>query len=256
MFNKGNYKIFSTILIFLSFFSFLVGFYFDENSAGAGTYKGDFSFIWKNIQLFLTHDLITAIKHQDYFTNRPPLLYILHSLFNPFVDTPEGYRRSVFGISFLVPILFYFCLKQKFKNDDKILLLLISSTICLSPYFRTSAYWGLEENYSFICLLLSFLFLNNFLSSSNNTNYLTLSQLFLTIFFSSACVYFDQKFIIIPIICFLTIISTNKLVKLKIFCTIFYLILSLPFIYLILFWGGLTSPATFEANVNSITIIS
>ena len=42
MFNKGNYKIFSTILIFLSFFSFLVGFYFDENSAGAGTYKGDF----------------------------------------------------------------------------------------------------------------------------------------------------------------------------------------------------------------------
>ena len=76
MFNKDNYKIFSTILIFLSFFSFLVGFYFDENSAGAGTYKGDFSFIWKNIQIFITHDLITAIKHQDYFTNRPPLLFL------------------------------------------------------------------------------------------------------------------------------------------------------------------------------------
>ena len=47
---KNNYKIFSAVLIFFSFFSFFIGFYLDENSAGAGTYGGDFDFIWTNLR--------------------------------------------------------------------------------------------------------------------------------------------------------------------------------------------------------------
>ena len=113
----NNYKFFSIILILLSFFYFFVGFYTNENSAGAGTYGGDFDFMWLNLQMFRSHDLISAIKHPDYFTNRPPLLYILHALFNPFLETPLEYRRSVFVISLAGPVLFYFCLKQRFKKE-------------------------------------------------------------------------------------------------------------------------------------------
>ena len=162
---KDNYKILSFLsflLILLSTSSFFLGFYLDENSAGGGSYMGDWEFLWPNLKLFIDNDLYTAITHENFLTNRSPLLYILHTSLNPFVDNAITYRRSVFFISLIVPILFYFCLKQKFKQKDNLLLLLISSTIFLSPYFRTTSFWGLEENYGFICLLLTYLFLNSF----------------------------------------------------------------------------------------------
>ena len=43
---KANNRILSIILIFISFSSLLLGFYLDENSAGAGSYKGDITNIW------------------------------------------------------------------------------------------------------------------------------------------------------------------------------------------------------------------
>ena len=236
---KNNYRFLSFILIFLSFFSFFLGFYLDENSAGGGSYLGDWDRAWPNVQIFLNYDISVAINHEVFETNRSPLLYILHGLFNPFAETEIGYRRSVFVISLLVPALFYLCLKQKFQKKDNLLLLLAASCILLSPYFRTSSYWGLEENYGIISLLLTFLFLNSFLKNKNENSYKIYSQLFLLVFFSSVCVYFDQKLLIIPIICFVKIIVCKKLVILKIFSTFSYFILSLPYIYLIILWGGI-----------------
>ena len=236
---KNNYRFLSSILIFLSFFSFFLGFYLDENSAGGGSYLGDWDRAWPNVQIFLNHDISAAINHEVFETNRSPLLYILHGLFNPFAETEIGYRRSVFVISLLVPALFYLCLKQKFQKKDNLLLLLAASCILLSPYFRTSSYWGLEENYGIISLLLTFLFLNSFLKNKNENSYKIYSQLFLLVFFSSVCVYFDQKLLIIPIICFVKIIMCKKLVILKIFSAFSYFILSLPYFYLIILWGGI-----------------
>ena len=236
---KNNYKYLSFILIFLSSFSFFLGFYLDENSAGAGSYLGDWTFLWPNLQLFINNDLYTAINHENFLTNRTPLLYILHASLNPFVDDEIAYRKSVFFISFVVPILFYFCLKQKFKQKDNLLLILITSTIFLSPYFRTSSFWGLEENYGLICLLLTYLFLNFFLENNNEYNYKIYFQLFFLIFFSSLCVYFDQKLIIIPIISFLTIIISKKIIRLKLFTICLYIVFSIPYIYLITLWGGI-----------------
>ena len=42
-----TYIIFSLII-----FSFFLGFYYDENSAGAGGYKGDITWILNNIEIF------------------------------------------------------------------------------------------------------------------------------------------------------------------------------------------------------------
>ena len=236
---KNNYKYLSVILILLSSLSFFMGFYLDENSAGGGSYAGDWTFLWPNLQVFVNNDLYAAIIHENYLTNRPPLLYMLHATLNPFIENEIAYRRSVFIISLTVPILFYFCLRQKFKKKDNLLLLLVTSTIFLSPYFRTSSYWGLEENYGVICLLSTFLFLNLFLENRNEYDYKIYFQLFLLTFFSSLCIYFDQKLLIIPIICFLIIITSKKIIKLKLFSFFSYLILSLPYIYLITLWGGI-----------------
>ena len=238
-----NYKLFSIILIFLSVLSFFIGFIYGENSAGAGSFKGDFDTLWKNLQTFINNDLRVAIGYttnidaENYQSSRTPLLYIFHKLFNPFTENKISFIRSVFIFSFLAPILFYLCLKQKFKQTENLLLVLISSTIFLSPYFRTSAFWGLEENFGIIFLLLSFFFLNKFISNNNNLeNYYLL---FLTTFLSSLCLYFDQKLTIVPLACFLQIYFSNKNLKIKIFSIIFYLVFSLPYIYLITIWGNI-----------------
>ena len=153
---KENHKIITNILIFSSFFLFFLGFYLNENAAGGGLLTGDISIIWNNLQIFLKNDIITSIHHEDYYSSRTPLVYIFHKLFNPFTENIINFRRSVFVISLMLPVVFYLCLKKNFIDQDKSLLLLIASIVCLSPYFRTSAYWGLEENFGSIFLLFSF----------------------------------------------------------------------------------------------------
>ena len=244
---KTDYKFFSIFLCFFSFFSFFLGFYFEENSAGAGGYNGDFLLIWKNLQIFINNDLLVALNHPEYYDSRAPTSYILHKFLNPWVDSEISFRASVFIISLSLPFLFYFCLKNKFKEENNLLLLLVSSVIFLSPYFRTTAYWGLQENYSLIFLLLSFLSLNIFLNEKINI-YKKYFYVFLIIFFSSSCLYFDLKLAIIPIICFLKIISSKNDIKIKLFSIIAYFLFSLPYIFMLLQWGTLIPPAAAEVT--------
>ena len=248
------YKYFAFFLIILSISSFFTGFIYGENSAGAGTFNGDFIHLWKNLQVFINNDLSVAISFtsnldgENYQSSRTPLLYIFHKLFNPFTENKISFVRSVFAFSLLAPILFYLCLKQKFKETENLILILISCTILLSPYFRTSAFWGLEENFGIVFLLLSFFFLSKFLS--NNNKLINYYLLFLTTFLSSLCLYFDQKLAIIPLICFLQIYFSNKSLKLKIFSILFYFIFSLPYIYLITIWGNIIP--SFDATGRNI----
>ena len=248
----NSYKNFSLLLVFLSVLSLFIGFGYGENSAGGGTFLGDFPLMWKNLQTFLNNDLATAIDFtakiddDNFQSSRTPLLYIIHKLFNPFVENKIYFIRSVFFISLLVPILFYLCLKQKFKNEDNLLLILISSTICLSPYFRTSSFWGLEENFGLITLLLSFIFLNKFLST--NILWKNYYFLFLTALASSLCLYFDQKLTIIPLICFFQILFSKKSAKLKFYISFLYFIFSLPYLYLIIIWGNIIPAGDADAR--------
>ena len=244
---KENYKILTFILIILSIVSFFLGFHFDENSAGAGGHNGDFVAIWRNQQIFLSYDLISAISHPDYFDSRAPTAYILHKFLNPFVVNEISYRRTVFIISLALPILFYFTLKQRFQTKDNLLLVLISSIIFLSPYYRTSSYWGLEENYGLITLLITFLLLENFKRKEKKYGHKLYINLSLIVFFSSLCLYFDQKLAIIPLICFFQIFLSEILLKYKIFLTFLYFIASLPYIYMISLWGHLVPTASAEA---------
>ena len=233
------YKFTSVALITLAILSYFFGFYLDESSTGAGGHTGDFEHIYANLEFFLKHDLVTSISNPNYHDSRPPTPYILHEALNPFVEDKINFRRSVFFISLLIPILFYFCLKQKFRNEENLLLILLSSTIFLSPYFRTTAFWGTQENYGLIFLLLTFLS-TRFLNEQNNQlTYKEYIKLFTVTLLSSLCIYFDQKLIIIPVICFFKIILSKKLIKFKIFSIFCYFIFSLPYIYLITIWGSI-----------------
>jgi len=245
MYLKKQNKIF---IIFTVYILYFLGFYLNENSIGSGGYNGDLSWMWNNFEIFKNNTLAESITSPLFFGNRTPLIYILHILFNPWINDIYLYRLSSFLISFFCPIIFYFCLRKIFLDVDKYKLFLIASLMLLSPYFRTNAYWGGEIQYGIFSSLVSIYFLLNFKLKNNlsNNNYILL---FLITFFSSLCVYFDQKLILIPIICSFYIFKSNIKIKYKILTFILYFFFSLPFFWLVFFlWKGLVPLATQFAN--------
>ena len=156
-----NEKRIFLILVTIIYISYFLGFYLNENSIGSGGYNGDLVWMWRNFELFKNNNLIQAINHKDFFGNRTPLLYIINIIFNPFINNIYFYRLSITLFSLIGPIIFYSCLRKKYKNIDKEILLLISSLILLSPFYRTTAYWGMEINYA---IITAFITLNYFIS--------------------------------------------------------------------------------------------
>jgi len=245
----NNYKKNNSLTLFLVFFlvltsvvSFFLGFYFNENSAGAGGFKGDFSNVWNNINLLKKYDLktffcITAKSCHEisdtYISSRTPLLYLVNYFLNPFVSHEELFRVSIFVFSLLIPIFFFYSLKKRYPSYQNILLVFVTSIILLSPYFRTSSYWGLEENYALLTTLLTYIFFIKFIKKKNNKN------IFLLTFFASLTVYFDIKFLIVPLITFFKIINSKIILKKKIQTIILFFLFSLPYVYLIFLWKNI-----------------
>ena len=244
------YDKFFNLIIFVPILSYFSGFYLNENSVGMGDYAVDSDWIKKNIQIFLLNDLKDAIFHPELFGNRPPLIYIINKLFNPFFYDFEKYRLIVFLLSLSGPLIFYQTLRIRFHNVDKKILFLISSLIYLSPYYRTSGYWGLNENYGIFTMFVTFFFLEKFNLENNFKN------IFALIFFSSMTVYFDQKFLLVPIICFFYTMFSKISVRNKFIILSAYIVLSIPYLYLLYRWSGIVPPATQLANPKTITSIS
>ena len=85
-----NLNIFTFLLSLIILIYFFYGYSIDENSAGAGGYKGDFDLIWSNL-LLLKQDIFSNLDSPEYTDSRPPLSYILHIILNPFT-----YNEAVF----------------------------------------------------------------------------------------------------------------------------------------------------------------
>ena len=182
-------------------------------------------------------------------------MYILQVSLNPFIENIYYYRLSVFLFSLSGPYFFYLCLKFKYFQESKITLILISTILLLSPYYRSSAFWGLEENYALIFTLISLFSLQFFLKNDQDKIFDSYLHIIIISVSSSACIYFDQKYLLIPLICFFAIIFSKKNLRFKLLL-FSYSVLAIPFLYLIYLWGGLTPPATAAENFNSITKIS
>ena len=240
-------KIISSSLIIFAILSYFIGFSVDEVSMGAGGYNGDFKFVKNSIQIFDQNSIMEAILLFSESSNRTPLIYILHKTLNPYFTDEKSFRNVVLIISSSIPLLFFFCLKERFKHADNLTLILLSSILFFNPFFRTSSFWGLEENYAIICALISIFFLLKISNLESTKNFKLYFYLLLLTLFSSLCIYFDQKFLIIPLICFIKIIFGKYLLRFKIFTTFSYFIFSIPFLFLIKLWGGI-----FPSNIYNL----
>jgi len=231
-----NYKLFLFFLIVISYF---VGFIFRENSAG-GAEQDFLNFTWPAIQGF-KKDFFYAIKNYgQYGEGSWPMFHVVNSLLNPFTNSKIGFQFSITILSLLNVFIFKKIIDKKF-NLKQIDSLLISSTLLLLPIFRSSAFWGLTENFGWLFLLLSIYFFLNLKDKNLSVKIKKddLINIFLICFFSSVALYTRPYLIFFPIyyLSYLLIIKKNN--QLIFYSILFYVLMSVPGLALIDIWGGL-----------------
>jgi len=250
IFNSLSLYIFILIVILASYF---YGFFVKEDSSGGG--KIDFNLhIYNNFILFYSNDFF-KINWSLYDSTSLPLHYILSKiiLLN---ESKYQYQVFWFSFSFFGFLFFYLMLLEKFdvKNKISIQTLILASTILLSPYFRTSAFWGLEENIGIILLVITLYF---YLSYKNTNKFYFFIG---TIFFASLTFYSRQSYLFLPIIIFILLLEKSSYFKREnILLTLMFVLFLLPTFYFFYEWDGLVPPMAQKRsnsfNLNNIPTI-
>lgn len=240
-----NEKKIYIFLIFIIFVSYFIGFYFQENSAGGAIV--DFENTKRNLLTFKNNSFFDAIKAttskdpEIFRSTRAPGFYVFNKYLNPFVLDFRLHQLFISFISLFIVFFLFLNLKIKFNKENNYVLLFLSSIVLLSPYLRSSAYWGNEENLGILIASISSLFFQLYFKELSRTK--ELYNLILMALFSSLVVYCDQKLIIVPLFFLISILFSKKNIKDKIFLIILYLIFSIPFLFLIKLWGGIVPTA-------------
>jgi hypothetical protein len=206
-------------------FSLFIGFFFNEDASGGGT-SNDFFLTWAYVEELKKSIFLIPSKWTVHF----PLHYILLAKLNIFISNKDVLRFCFTCISVLIPLVFYKCLKIKFKKINLNLLLVLSSVIFLIPAFRYSAIWANAQNTSFIFFLISIYFF--FKWEEKKINFIDINIIFQLISFFLA-VYSRQYFIFfIFYFLFIYLLRLNWKNNLILYFIIF--IFSIPAIILIL----------------------
>lgn len=154
MIKKNFFLLFLTTLIYLSFF---LGYFLQENSAGGGVI--DFKHISNNILLFQESNFF-EIDWTKYESTSLPIYYLILKILN----ISDFFFIGLFNIFIsLFSVFIFFRLLSNLRDSYQIkisnyLLFAISSLPLLSPYFRTSTFWMLEENMGYFFMLSSIFF--------------------------------------------------------------------------------------------------
>jgi hypothetical protein len=236
----------SIFILTLIFSSFIIGFFLRENSAGGGPI--DLEHEWHNFKLLKEN--FYYFLNIDYEASRFPLYHYLNIKINHYIFDKKDFINYFFLYSFLVPIFFYVALRYNFKNVPKYKIYLIVSLIFLSPFFRTSSYWGLQENLAYIFFFLSLI---SYQSS------IKIIKKYLTIFLAFLSFYADQKFLIIPAIYFFLFFNFSKKIfnnfflnlRLVFFCSI----LIIPALLIFYKWGGISGPSGNKAELRLVNLL-
>ena len=229
--NSQSLYIFLTTLFVLSYF---YGFLVKEDSSGGG--KIDFTLhIFHNFILFYKSNLF-KLDWNLYDSTSLPLHYILSKIIFS-NDNPDQYQLFWFLFSFIGLLFFYLMLSQKFglKNKITINILFLASTILLSPYFRTSAFWGLEENTGIVMMLITLYFYLYFQNTKKNIFFV------LTIFFASVTFYSRQSYLFLPILIFILFFDKSNFFKRENFFFNFFIytfFITFDIFFLSMVWFG------------------
>ena len=228
--------IFKSILITSICFSFFLGYFLRENAVGGGLEFYKLS--WPIIQSFKKDFLFTIKNYATFGDGTIPFSHIINAYLNPFSDIDTNFQFSVTAISFIIFCIFALIFKKIFSNINFIDVLLTSSVILLLPFFRTSAFWGKNENYGWLFFILALYFFfeikKSILKIPNNRDILNVVFFCLT---SSCALYARQALIFLPISYLLYLFFNDANKKIIIISIISFSILSIPGLLLIFTWS-------------------
>jgi len=215
--------------------SYFLGFIIKEDSSGGG--QVDYAAIVNNFKLFQESDLL-KIDWSMYISSSLPIYYIISKYIIPTNYSFIFYLRYFnffISISAILITYKYLCIKNKIHSFNWEVLL-IAVIPMLSPFFRTSAFWSLEENIGYFFFALTILF---YIKSRDENKYR-----YLAIFSSCLAFYARQNYAFLPIIIFFSYFNIKNILEKKniIYSFLFTLILC-PSLYFFYKWGGLMSPS-------------
>ena len=132
------------IFIFLLYTSLLAGFYFEEN-LNYGSYL-DWVKAYNPVLEDFSKDLKNTLYNYDSYGQRHSPVYIIFlSILHKFGLSFDFIRLIHLHISLSLILVFYSCLKLKFKDTTRIILRILALSIFLSPTFRSLAIWPIVE---------------------------------------------------------------------------------------------------------------
>ena len=168
-----------------------------------------------------------------------PFTYIMHAYLNPFSDKATNFQLSNTIISFIIVLIFAIVLKKKNSHINFVDILLISSVFLILPFFRTSAFWGKQENYGWLFLIIAFYFFSEIKKdiSKKPSNRDILNVVFFCL--TSACaLYARQALFFLPISYLLYLFFNNANKKIIITSIISFAVFSIPGFLLMWTWGS------------------
>ncbi len=162
-----NFK--EKIFLFLLYTSLLIGFYFEEN-LNSGSYL-DWVRAYNPVLKDLSKDLKnTLLEYESYGQRHSPVYIIFLSFFLKLGLSFDFIRLIHLHISLSLILVFYSCLKLKFKDTNRIILRILALSIFLSPTFRSLAIWPDSRMPGLIFFILSIYFFLKFLLMTKNQN--------------------------------------------------------------------------------------
>jgi len=224
--NKHN-----LIILGILYLSLIFGFFWNEDLAGGA--QKDFGF-----HLIVLEDFKDNYLSSDY----SPFFFIFLKIIN-FSFEGTAYLRFIYlHICLLVPVVFYQCLIEKFKECDHKILFLISLIPLISPHFRAYSIWAGDINIALLFLLLSIYFFFKLESEKR------IKRIYYFIFLNVLCLalsaYFRPIYSLISFYFFYKIFLKFKFSKELLLFIIFNLVLSSPGVYFAFFMNNFFTNST------------
>ena len=217
--------------------SFFIGYFLRENAAGGGLEF--FSMEWVTIQSLRNDFLYTIDNYGKFNDYTMPFPYILSAFLNPFSNNIENFQLSNTIISFSIFIILSTAIKKNFLNIKFIDSLLLSSVILILPFFRTSAFWGKQENLGWLFLIIAFYFFNEIKKNIKNPpSNRDLTNVILFCFISACALYARQALFFLPITYLLYLFFNKAHKKIIITSIISLTVFSIPGFFLMWVWGS------------------
>jgi hypothetical protein len=219
-------------LIFLIFYStIIIGYLFNEDTLGGA--KHDFLHHFKISEKFNINFYETFKEFGDVnaaTTRNSPVFWIIIGFLNQFFSL-EIIKLLNSSSSLFIAFVLYKCLVLKFKSQKKIFLILLSSTIFLSPTIRSLSIWPYSLIWGLLLFIISIYFFLRFEKSADKKISLILSIKLLSFLILSSYIY--PSFGIFCIYFYFHFYKKFGVSKYLFFLLSYSFILSIPAIYYI-----------------------